>query len=125
MAPVSGEPPTLAELWRRVDQMQADTHERLEGIAKDQREHFIAMNHRLDKMLTAEGLATYMAVHVAELRHLREDHDEFETKMEVRFERQEHRLTNAVRWAVGAVIAGAGVIIATIGEFINAVNGSG
>lgn len=120
MSPVGGEEPTVAEIWR---------------LLKRQDEQFAQINSRLDKMLTTEGLAAYMGVHAAELRHLREDHDEFEKKVEQervkadvkiegRFEKIESKMTTTVRWAIGAIIAGAGVIIAAVGQFIGAVGGA-
>lgn len=100
--------PAIAEIWR---------------LLKRQDDQFVALNARLDKMLTTEGLTAYLGVHQSELRHLREDHDAFERTAERRFEKHESKMTTAIRWAIGAVIAGAGVIVATIGQFIQAVSG--
>lgn len=109
--------PTQAEMWRRLDTMQ-----------REQREQYVAINLRLDRMLTAEGLASYMGTYSTELRHVREDVDELkrdlqrgDLRLEARIDKAEAKSTSAARWAIGAVITAAGVIVGVIGLVVNVV----
>lgn len=102
--------PTIGELSRRLD-----------ALTDEVRTGYRGLNERLDRMPTSELLTAYLDKVDTDVRSLKED--VLEVKDNVRtIEQQakndvaalEKKITEAKRWAIGALISGGGLLVAVV-----------
>lgn len=127
----TGESPGPSELWRRMDDIK---DQMISGLT--------AINERLDRMPTSELLTVHLKAWEQQLSNVRDDVRRVEQKtreeiqrveqeadrgrrvLHEKFENQQREAANAKRWAIGALIAGSGAVIAFVSVIVNIAGGS-